>query len=996
MKTGRISLSGYIRTKPYLKKMMPGIRVKFSVLIGIFISLILASATYINYINQSSILKKSFNDEIENSLNYTNPIVQSINSIRANLLLIEDMKIRVNEKSEDLKKYKTYALRKKDSVSNIFRNFGKKLGLKVRYDYYSKGYESYYSTYLSKNDISLLEKKTASQLKQNDGSEISGIEFKDIQSKANKVVVIRKKIDTLQNRIDVNNDNLTSLNAAASTTEKDKKEIEKLKAENRIFEIRLTKEKKRMSASEKVFRSRLNRYYNNQLKRIEETGIYNSNIRIITYNNDGDVNSDTGSYFKESLVKFAALFENKNFENDKSAFFNGIDIFSSIQAREYDYTSNKKFYHVLYVPLYKNPATSERLTAIVRELGSNSGNWSDYLKEDLRISRELSDVIRNIRGRLDDLRETKKVPGKDRDFLALYSIYKKMLNERAKAFEQYAPYSDEMNQITAYYNSKIKSVAENLTDEEKKINELKSGKDKTPEEYREDIESSELAIDEYKEEIKKLRRDMEEAKEDIWQSDRLSARNAIRYLREAALYDQVILKQKQDSTAYRNYLRSSRNREIDAKRWDTLCDWIMTARSETDLPETVIGMKNVKLAEDGVLAYSRSEAEEYMWSIDSTPIAGKIGLMSIGLEGGVVELLLAQNITGFNGVFIDKTDGIENIARNRDRMIIYSVITALIAIVMTFFLAGFMVKRLKSIIERVKLAGRGDLKVEFLERGLDEIEDLAISLNGMIRGLREKEELKGEIAAAGEIQKTLLPEKIPSNLEGYYSIGTFYRPMQGVGGDYYDFIELDDESIFFCIADVSSHGVGPAIVMSMMRAHIHGILRRGLRELTEILLELNRQIFIETPPNIFVTIFTGIINKSSNEIEFCSAGHLKSVLYRYKKDEIEILDGGGLPVGMDDNDIFSETITVKKIQLKPGDLFFQYTDGVSEAMDGDRNLFGEDRMYDEIKKYSRKNPDLMITKIAEAVEIFTGKTIIDSSMSELNDDIAMIALKRLK
>jgi len=779
-------------------------------------------------------------------------------------------------------------------------------------------------------------------------------------------------------------------------SENEKKEIELLKNENRKSDVKLAVERKRIAAAEKLLRNRLNRYYNSQLKKIEEAGIYNSNIRIITYNRSGDLNSDTGGYFRDSLVKFSSLFDNDNFKKDKSVFFKNIDIFSSVKLHEYDYVIDKKFYHVRYVPLYKNPATSERITAIIREMNSNSGNWRQFLKEDLRISGEIAGLVSNLRNRLDTLRESKKVPGTDADFISLYSSYRKLLTERENVFKNHAPYQDEMNQISAYYNSKIRTVSDNLADEQKKINELKSSKEKSPDEIAEDLESSMAAVEDYKDEIKKIKTDMEQAKEDIWQSEKLSARNAMRYLRDAALYDYAILKQKPDPSAYRNYLRSSINREIDAKRWNTLREWIMSARSETDLPESVTGMRTVKLAEDGILAYSRSEAEEYMWQVDSTPIAEKIGLLSSGLETGIVEDLLEQNIAGFHGVFIDKTEGVENIARNRDRMIVYSVITALIAIVMTYFLAGFMVKRVRNIIIKVKQAGTGDLKVEFPENGLDEIEDLAVSLNGMIRGLREKEELKGEIAAAGEIQKTLLPEKIPSNLEGYYSIGTFYRPMQGVGGDYYDFIELDEESIFFCIADVSSHGVGPAIVMSMMRAHIHGILRRGIRGLTEILLELNRQIFIETPPHIFVTIFTGIINRNSNEIEYCSAGHLKPVLYRYKKDEIEILEGGGLPVGMDDNDIFADTISVSRVIMKPGDLFFQYTDGVSEAMDGSRILFGEDRMYEEIKKYSRKKPDIMINKIAEAVEIFTGKTIIDSSMSELNDDIAMIAFKRVK
>jgi len=627
---------------------------------------------------------------------------------------------------------------------------------------------------------------------------------------------------------------------------------------------------------------------------------------------------------------------------------------------------------------------------------SNTGKWKEFLKDDLKISGEISTVAGNIRKRLEILRNDKKIPGSDNEFIALYTEYRKLLKKRDDSFSAKAPYRDEEARISADYTSRIKGVKDKLAEEEKKLNDLKLKKDIDPDEFKEDKESFEAAIDDLKDEIKKLEIEMKESGEDILRSDKLSVQNAIRYLREAALYDYAILKQKPDPSVYRNYLRSSRNRKIDTKRWNTLREWIMAAKSETDLPDSVAGMKNVKLAEDGVLAYSRSEVEEYMWRIDSTPIAGNVELLSVGLEEGVVEDLLASNITGFHGVFIDKTEGVENIVRNRDRMILYSAITAFIAIVMTFFLAGFMVKRVKNVIASARLAERGDLKVEFPEKGLDEIEDLAVSLNVMMHGLREKEELKGEIAAAGEIQKILLPEKIPSNLEGYYSIGTFYRSMQGVGGDYYDFIELDSDSIFFCIGDVSSHGVGPAIVMSMLRANIHGILRRGKRELTEILCELNRQIFIDTPSHIYVTFFTGIVNKSTNEIEYCSAGHPWAALYHYKKDEVEVLEGGGLPVGMDDNDIFAETLTVHKIALKPGDLFFQYTDGLSEAMDSSRKLFGEERIYDELRKYSRKNPNVMITKIAEAVESFSGKKIIDTEMSELNDDIAMIALKRVK
>jgi len=140
----------------------------------------------------------------------------------------------------------------------------------------------------------------------------------------------------------------------------------------------------------------------------------------------------------------------------------------------------------------------------------------------------------------------------------------------------------------------------------------------------------------------------------------------------------------------------------------------------------------------------------------------------------------------------------------------------------------------------------------------------------------------------------------------------------------------------------------------------------------------------------------GIIDKGTNEIEYCSAGHLRPAVYRYRKNDIEVLEGGGLPVGMDDNDFFTDTISVSRTKLAAGDLFFQYTDGANEAMNSSREQFGDERIFAELKQYARKNPGVMIQQIALAIENFTGKKIIDSMVSELNDDLAMIAFKRIK
>ena len=221
--------------------------------------------------------------------------------------------------------------------------------------------------------------------------------------------------------------------------------------------------------------------------------------------------------------------------------------------------------------------------------------------------------------------------------------------------------------------------------------------------------------------------------------------------------------------------------------------------------------------------------------------------------------------------------------------------------------------------------------------------------------------------------------------------------MLGVGGDYYDFIELDKNRLFFCIGDVSNHGVGPAIVMAVLRANLHGIIKAGERDLTTIMLDLNRRLFLETPPHIFVTFFAGIIDRTTNKVSYCSAGHMKPALCRHKNGEIERLKAGGLPLGMDDNDIFADTISVVETSMNPGDLFFQFTDGMSEAMDAKRNMFTEERLMDAVKDSYKKKMDLFIKNVATSVQEFTGKDMFAASgMTDLNDDCAMIAFKRLK
>ena len=152
----------------------------------------------------------------------------------------------------------------------------------------------------------------------------------------------------------------------------------------------------------------------------------------------------------------------------------------------------------------------------------------------------------------------------------------------------------------------------------------------------------------------------------------------------------------------------------------------------------------------------------------------------------------------------------------------------------------------------------------------------------------------------------------------------------------------------------------------------------------------------ETPENIFITIFLGVYNRNSGEMRYCSAGHNAAYVYRYRAQKLETMPAGGMPIGAVDNDLFADIVESHQMKLGAGDLFFQYTDGVNEAMDDQDRLFGNERLEKILQELGRKKPAAVVQAIAASVERFTGKSLFNEGPSELNDDIAMVAFRRLK
>jgi phosphoserine phosphatase RsbU/P len=988
------------RTNKILRKCMPGIRVKLAVLTGIFVSFILAAATFFNYVHEGRILEEGLIRETESSLKLISSVIVDMENVRNNILLIEDMRLRIEEKKRDLVQFKKIVYRKNQTVSNSFRSLGQKLGMKVKYEYYPVLVDSYYSVYLKESDIKTVEKGVMAQLKGKDGQAVNEKEFASLQSKAKSLVEINKNIEfATQSMIDYQQ-KIDELTSSDSADKKETSDVQTLRKEIKTNEKNLVALNKKRLNADRVFRNQLKQYFEYEFSKMEQAGLQSGDIRIKSSDRQGEVVYDTGSRIRDGLVRFSGLLAAEKYIRERTEFFSMADNSLTVQDfSDYDYRIGQRAFHVKYLPAYRNPATYERMNIILSEIEKNPSRWNEYLKKDAEVAASIAEVVEKMKDRIAILKDKKIPPNADAEYQSLYKKYRQLADEREKGFEKLNPYKNEKSSIAEYYNAEIKKANNDLAVAVKKISEIKAGlvKNKNQKDTDNDLELLQANVDELKDRIAVLKNDFEKSSEDISLSEKLSAQDAFHYLRNAALYDFIVLKLGNQPFVFHDYRAHSRSRLVESKRWNVVRNWIYSGKSETEIPEVIPDMRNIKTIDNGILSYSRGEAEEYMWKLDSTPLV-TLGAFGARIDSSaLIGELLASSVTGYNEVIVDKTNGLDKIKNNRKAMLMYSGIIVILSIILAYLFAGFIVRRIHGIVDQAKRAGSGDLDVAFPEKGIDEIEEMAISLNAMMHGLREREELKGEISAAAVIQKQLLPETIPSNLDEDYSIGKFYRPMRGVGGDYYDFLQLDKTRMLFCIGDVSSHGVGPAMVMAILRAHLHGIVKRGERDLVKILIDLNQQIFSETPSYIFVTFFIGIIDGTTHEIEYCSAGHMKPMVYRYKKEDIEILDGGGIPIGMDDQDFFTDTIKTAKVQMKPGDVFFQYTDGVNEAMNDNRELYGGDRLIANLKKNAKKKPDIMINQIAQSVESFTGKDLVSATgMTDYNDDVAMIVIKRLR
>ncbi len=206
----------------------------------------------------------------------------------------------------------------------------------------------------------------------------------------------------------------------------------------------------------------------------------------------------------------------------------------------------------------------------------------------------------------------------------------------------------------------------------------------------------------------------------------------------------------------------------------------------------------------------------------------------------------------------------------------------------------------------------------------------------LMKSTSQRERMEGELAAAIEIQKGILPKPLSAQaLAGRADIAFVLIPAHQVGGDLYDFFFLEEDKLCFVIGDVSGKGMSAALFMSMALTLVRSHAKKDMA-IEELVTIVNNSLAHENSTCMFVTLLVGVLDLKTGHISYVNAGHSKPLILK-KDGELETLHGlSGLVVGA----MTGVSFITLETQLTPGDTFFLYTDGVTEAMNNAENEYG--------------------------------------------------------
>ncbi|MBL4775088.1 MAG: SpoIIE family protein phosphatase [Mariprofundus sp.] len=267
----------------------------------------------------------------------------------------------------------------------------------------------------------------------------------------------------------------------------------------------------------------------------------------------------------------------------------------------------------------------------------------------------------------------------------------------------------------------------------------------------------------------------------------------------------------------------------------------------------------------------------------------------------------------------------------------------------------------------------------------DDFGELARGLNTAMQGLQEREDLKDSLALAAEIQQGLLPKHEP--MIPFYSLKGFQKTCFSVGGDYYDYIKLDDDRIWLMVADVSGKGYPAALTMANLQAMLRGlsVLNWPIEEAATY---LNDALCDTLAAGRFVTLFMAKLQPESHSLVWVNAGHVPPLLLHTSDSgerNIKALKASSPPLGL----IKNMRYEVSRSEFHSGDTLLAYTDGVTESSSRiGKDMFGEARLRTWFSKHAETSVDRLPEMLLETLNTF--------GRNDHDDDLTLLCVKREK
>lgn len=247
---------------------------------------------------------------------------------------------------------------------------------------------------------------------------------------------------------------------------------------------------------------------------------------------------------------------------------------------------------------------------------------------------------------------------------------------------------------------------------------------------------------------------------------------------------------------------------------------------------------------------------------------------------------------------------------------------------------------------------------------------------------REMEHLQHDLEVARSIQQSLLPKAMP-DISGF-DIAAWNKPADQTGGDYYDWQVLPDGRVVVALADVTGHGIGPALLAAVCRAYSRAIFGQH-KDFLESMSRINSAIGPDVGEGRFVTFVATILGANTPEIELLSAGHAPLFVYWLKHDRFDLMEAQGLPLGIS-QEFLSDPPQI--LPMEKGDLLVLATDGFFEWANRAEELFGTARLENSVRANRHKQAGEIISSLYQDVLRFGAGT-------PQKDDLTAIVIKRI-